>query len=640
MSLRTALRRRVAIVAATGLLFGSAGAVVVAAPAYAATFTVDSLTDDGVGVTLRDAIVAANGSAGVDTIDFAPGLSGGTLVIDSVLLITEGLVIDGLGSANLSIERSAGNPTSDFFAFQPTAVDQDLTLSGITISGDLVKTGSGVVVNDNASRPRSVTIDDVTIENMVTNPIGGSAVIVDGMSGVLNITDSDVVNNSGVGAGGAISALDVGTAIFITDSEFTGNESGTDGGAIYIDSPTAFLNISGSVFTGNEANGSGAGGAVQVWDATQFAVSNSTFVQNTSYNAGGGLFASNLTSLTVTDSLFSENTVTNNSGGGLYLGDSSGLVTLDTVEFTLNGAESGGGGFSASGSNEILIEDSVFRDNTSNDVGGAIRQFGTDGSLSIERTTFDGNDADDDGGALYVDAVVAGGSVTIDSSAFFGNFAGDVGASLAIPTIAGEVTVINSTLDERELVDFAVYVATATGGEFRVMYTTVYGMVYLNSNEGSSDVVSSILDAGLDPALVVNANDPADVSYSILTSPLDPANVNDLAGNQFSVSDTRLGPLQNNGGTTLTRLPLAGSPAIDNGLPGGTPPTFDQRFTGFPRVIGERVDVGAVEANPEESPELAATGAALNGAIPIAGGVLLLGGIATLAIGSMRRRAH
>lgn len=581
MSRRTSTRRRAALVAATGLLLGSAGAVVVSAPAYAATFTVDSLTDDGAGVTLRDAIVAANGNAGVDIIDFAPGLSGGTLVIDSVLLITEGLVINGLGSASLSVERSAGNASSDFFAFQPTAVDQDLTISGITISGDLVKTGSGVVVNDNVARPRSVTLDDVTIESMVTDPIGGPAVIVDGMSGVLNITNSEFANNTGAGAGGAISATDVGTAIFITDSRFTGNESDSDAGAVYIDTPTAFVNFSGSVFSGNEAGGTGAGGAVQVWDATLFDVSDTIFRNNISYNAGGGLFASNLTSLTLTDSLFELNTVTDNSGGGLYLGSNSGPI-------------------------------------------------------SIERTTFDGNEADDDGGAIYVDAVEAGGSVTIDSSAFFGNFAGDVGASLAIPSIAGEVTVINSTLDERELVDFAVFVATATGGEFRILYSTVRNMVFIDSNDGSSEIVSSILDGGGDPAVVVDAGEPADVSYSILTSPLVPANVNDVGGNQFSVANTMLGPLQDNGGPTLTRLPLAGSPAIDSGLPGGTPPEFDQRFTGFPRVIGGRVDVGAVEATPQ----LAATGAELNGVIPILGGVLLLGGIAAVASASVRRRAH
>lgn len=636
MSLRTSTRRRVALVAATGLLLGSAGAVVVAAPAYAATFTVDSLTDDGVGFTLREAIDAANGNAGVDTIEFAPGLSGGTLVIDSVLLITEGLVIEGLGSANLSIERSGGNASSDFFAFQPTAVDQDLTISGLTISGDTVKTGSGVVVNDNVARPRILILDDVTIEDMVTTVIGGPAVIIDGMTGLLSFSNSRFVNNSGAGPGGAISATDVGTGIFITDTEFTGNASGADGGAVSINNVSAFINISGSAFEENEAGGGGAGGAVSIFGATIVTVSDSSFEGNTSFNAGGGAYVSDVTLVEITDSQFSDNESRNNRGGGLYAGSVNSTVSLDNVTFENNTTDINGGGFAFDGNaTDVEILESTFIENNAEN-GGAIGGPILEGLLAIERSTFDGNEAVIDGGAIHVEEVEADGSVTIDSSAFFGNFAGDVAASLAVPTIAGEVTVINSTLDERALVDFAVFVTTVADGEFRILYSTIRNMVFIDSNEGTSEIVSSILDGGGDPALVVDANDPADVSYSILTSPLDPANVNDLAGNQFSVSDTRLGPLQNNGGPTLTRLPLAGSPAIDAGLPGGTPPTFDQRFTGFPRVIGGRVDVGAVEATPE----LAATGAELTGVIPILGGVLLLGGLAAVASASVRRRAH
>lgn len=635
MSLSTSSRRRLAIVAATSLLLGGLGTVVVAAPANAVpqTYTVDSTTDDGVGFTLRDAIDAANANLGfVDTINFDAALSGQTLEIDGVLIITEGLIIDGLGSANLSIERSAGNPTSDFFAFQPTAADQDLTISGITMSGDDVKTGSGVVVNDNFNTPRSVTLDDVTIDGMVTSLIGGSAVIVDGMTGVLNITNSSFVGNFGAGPGGAISAVDVGTAIFITDSEFIGNESDTDGGAVYIGSPTAFLTISGTDFDDNEANNTGGGGAVMVWAATIVSIGESTFESNIAYNAGGGMYVANVTSIEVSDSVFFNNTVTNNAGGGLYVGSVTGLVTIDSVTFSDNRSDNGGGLASFEG-NDVVLEDSTFIDNYSDGDGGALYEGATSGSVSIERTTFEGNEAEGYGGAIYVDEVEADGSFTVHSSTFFDNIAGDAGASLAIPTIFGEVTVINSTLDERQPNDFSIIVATETGGDFRIRYSTIYGMVFIESNEGTSEILSSIVDGGGDPAVVVDFNDPADVSYSILTSPLVPANVNDLGGNQFSVADTKLGPLQDNGGPTFTRMPLIGSPAIDKGLPGGTPPTFDQRFTGFPRVIGGRVDVGSVETN-----YLPDTGAELNVVIPIVGGVLLLGGIAAVTVSAIRRR--
>ncbi len=60
-----------------------------------------------------------------------------------------------------------------------------------------------------------------------------------------------------------------------------------------------------------------------------------------------------------------------------------------------------------------------------------------------------------------------------------------------------------------------------------------------------------------------------------------------------------LGPLQDNGGFGQTNGLLAGSPAIDSGDPNFVPPpVFDQRGTGFPRVQGTVVDIGAVEFAP------------------------------------------
>jgi CSLREA domain-containing protein len=74
--------------------------------------------------------------------------------------------------------------------------------------------------------------------------------------------------------------------------------------------------------------------------------------------------------------------------------------------------------------------------------------------------------------------------------------------------------------------------------------------------------------------------------------------------------DPKLGPLFNNGGPTLTHGLLLGSPAIDAGSNANLevdevdmdgdgnitePVPFDQRGTGFPRVLNGTVDMGAVE---------------------------------------------
>ena len=73
-------------------------------------------------------------------------------------------------------------------------------------------------------------------------------------------------------------------------------------------------------------------------------------------------------------------------------------------------------------------------------------------------------------------------------------------------------------------------------------------------------------------------------------------------GDQIN-TDPMLGPLQDNGGPTLTHTLLPGSPAIDAGDPNFTPPPdYDQRGPGFVRVFNGRIDVGSFEVQPTPTP--------------------------------------
>ena len=62
-----------------------------------------------------------------------------------------------------------------------------------------------------------------------------------------------------------------------------------------------------------------------------------------------------------------------------------------------------------------------------------------------------------------------------------------------------------------------------------------------------------------------------------------------------------LGPLQDNGGPTLTHLPMAASPVINVGsnehVPDGV--TRDQRGPLYLRIDGGSVELGAVEVTSE-----------------------------------------
>ena len=69
-------------------------------------------------------------------------------------------------------------------------------------------------------------------------------------------------------------------------------------------------------------------------------------------------------------------------------------------------------------------------------------------------------------------------------------------------------------------------------------------------------------------------------------------------GDQIN-TDPMIGPLQNNGGPTLTHALLPGSLAINAGDPNFTPPPFyDQRGSPFVHVFNDRIDIGSFEKQP------------------------------------------
>jgi hypothetical protein len=71
--------------------------------------------------------------------------------------------------------------------------------------------------------------------------------------------------------------------------------------------------------------------------------------------------------------------------------------------------------------------------------------------------------------------------------------------------------------------------------------------------------------------------------------------------------DPQLGPLQGNGGLTLTRMPLATSPVVNAGAPDATS-RYDQRGPGYPRLVAGVQDIGAVESPYREADPIFADG--------------------------------
>lgn len=570
-----ALSRTAASVVVAALALAGVG--LSAAPASAASFEVTSTADSGAG-SLRAAITAANGSAGPDTITFQAGL-GDILITSGPLVVTEGVTFDGPGSADLSIVRQGSFPlvTVDI---DPAATAFDVEFNGLDFIGNsILDTGLAIEFIANDPEVDDITLSDTTFGGFA-NDYEGGAVSVFGATGNLTISDSTFVANSTPFPGGALYVETLVGTVRITGTTFESNESfyggdgsAPEGGAIYIDS-AAGIDFTDSVFTDNRTDG--VGGAIAI-----DTIGTNSFIDLVTFSGNSAGLSGSI----------------GNYGGAIYLGE---IVT---------------------GAELVISRTSIL------------------GSTLVEGTL------ESYGAGPYVTEI--GGTLTIDSSTFAGgDFTGDAtplgaGLSIALCSIeeGGELTVIDSTFDEAsENGEYAIH-ACNMNGELNILYSTLVapGVLFVNNNNGSTFVTSSILDAETEPdAIIVIDGNLVDVSWSLFSTPNNPFQINNLAGNRFSVADPKLGPLQNNGGPTPTRLPLPGSPALDQGDPAVTgQPLWDQRGAGFPRVDG-RIDIGAIEV-PRVLPN---TGQAWSPEILLAGVLLIVAGLglALQARGAIRRR--
>jgi len=113
----------------------------------------------------------------------------------------------------------------------------------------------------------------------------------------------------------------------------------------------------------------------------------------------------------------------------------------------------------------------------------------------------------------------------------------------------------------------------------------VFGQSVVSSTIIANNISSAgELDVGTDPGKkIYGANNLIMATMSGTSVPADTISL-----------DPKLGPLQANGGPTLTQALLPGSPAIDMGSNPANQ-MLDQR--GVPRVENGRADIGAVESD-------------------------------------------
>jgi hypothetical protein len=294
-------------------------------------------------------------------------------------------------------------------------------------------------------------------------------------------------------------------------------------------------------------------------------------------------------------------------GGCVY---SKGNVYLQQVVATgcsiiSDTASAAGGGIYSVGDTHLVFSTisgnkAMALQNSASGAGLSVR-----GSLTTKYSAISSNKAYDgaiigDGGGAEVSA-----GATLISSTFDQNSA-DRGSAVWVGS--GETKISNSTISENEAVmGPAIYIRSNSAVicnstiAFNRALTNSYSAVVFAPfpPPGTLDLESSIVAGNL------GHGEPEDL-YVMPPSALSGADNLVVASNVsppgvISVTtDPKLGPLQFNGGHTMTHQLLSGSPAVGIGNVTQLNPPFniyDQRGIGYPRTTGPSasVDIGAVQ---------------------------------------------
>lgn len=207
------------------------------------TFTVTK-SDDAPSVgqlTLRQAILLANGSSEPAIVNFAPGIS--NVVLSSGRLnISNDITIVGTRADLLTITGNGNDRVFNVLA------GNTVTINGLTITGGNA-TGEGGAI----SNAGDLTLDSVRIVDNVASTAGGGI----SSSGALKINSSEISGNEAVGgSGGGIAQIN-GT-LFVSNSTISGNTTfAAGGGVVSLGTGTAVLRNTTIAF--NTAGTSGAG---------------------------------------------------------------------------------------------------------------------------------------------------------------------------------------------------------------------------------------------------------------------------------------------------------------------------------------------------------------------------------------------
>jgi hypothetical protein len=262
--------------------------------------------------------------------------------------------------------------------------------------------------------------------------------------------------------------------------------------------------------------------------------------------------------------------------------DAGVQAELDNLTITHGRATDSGGGIANAGT--LTVAGSALVDNVASDNGGAIANAGT---MTVTGSTLAGNTAALGGG------IFNNGTLTVRNSTLAGNTAARDGGGLWEGPTSGPCAATNVTISANRAntggsggAGAGLFVDPAARPP--VLHNTLIAGNFKGATGTSRDDVFGALDPAGDYNLIGDGTG--------MTGLNDGVNGNQV-GSAAAPIDPLLGLLQDNGGSTPTMALLPGSPAAaagNNAYADG----FDQRGSGFLRVLDGRIDIGAFEQAP------------------------------------------
>ena len=242
-----------------------------------------------------------------------------------------------------------------------------------------------------------------------------------------------------------------------------------------------------------------------------------------------------------------------------------------------------------------LVFGDANNDTSSGRAGGAVH-VAAGATLTLNNCTVRDSTGQGGGGGIF-----NGGTFTLNASTMTVNSALGTSAGGAVLN-AGSMTITNSTLSSNSATAGGGALFSAAGSTLVMNNVTISGNSTSGGSDGGGIQIAAGASATLANTILANnqASGPSEDCAGTVTSLGDnlvevATGCTGLGANDITGVDPLLGPLQDNGGRTLTHALLAGSPALDAG--GFTACELtDQR--GLERPQGPACDIGAFELFP------------------------------------------